>query len=55
MRAFVPDSSPPTRRRRAHLRIWVAAVAAAILLATLAATGTATAATAATMAADDRP
>jgi hypothetical protein len=48
MRAFVPDSSPPTRRRRAHLRIWVAAVAASILLATLAAT-------AATMAADDRP
>ena len=53
MRAFVPDSSPPTRRRRAPLRIWVAAVAASILLATLAATGTATAATAATMAADD--
>jgi hypothetical protein len=51
MRAFVPDSSPPTRRRKAHLRCWWAAVAASILLATLT-TGTATAARPATVADD---
>jgi hypothetical protein len=52
MRAYVPDSSPSTRRRQAHRRRWLAAVAASILLATLT-TGTATAARPAAMAADD--
>jgi hypothetical protein len=52
MRAYVPDSSPSTRRRQAHRRSWLAAVAASILLATLT-TGTATAARPAAMAADD--
>jgi hypothetical protein len=52
MRAFLQGSSSSTRRRKAHLRSWLAALAAAILLATLA-TGTATAATGATAASDD--
>ena len=52
MRAYVPDSSPSTRRGQAHRRRWLAAVAASILLATLT-TGTATAARPAAMAADD--
>jgi hypothetical protein len=52
MRALLQGSSSSTSRRKAHLRSWLAAVAAAILLATLA-SGAATAATPTTMAADD--
>jgi hypothetical protein len=52
LRAFLRDSSPPTRRWCAHSRAWLAAFAAAVLLATLA-TGTATAATGATATSDD--
>jgi hypothetical protein len=48
MRVFHQDSSSSTRRRKAHLRSWLAAVAAAILLAALA-SGPATAATDTTM------
>jgi hypothetical protein len=52
MRALVQGSSSSIRRRKAHARSWLAALAAAVLLATLT-TGTATAATAATAASDD--
>jgi hypothetical protein len=52
MRAFLQDSSPSTRRRKAHLPSWLATVAAAVLLATLV-TGTADAATTTTMASGD--
>jgi hypothetical protein len=52
MRALLQGSSSSTSRRKAHLRSWLAAVAAAILLATLAGDA-ATAATPTTMAADD--
>jgi hypothetical protein len=52
MRALLQGFSSSTSRRKAHLRSWLAAVAAAILLATLA-SGAATAATPTTMAADD--
>jgi hypothetical protein len=48
MRVFLKDSSSSTRRRKAHLRNWLAAFAAAVLLAALA-SGPATAATARTM------
>jgi hypothetical protein len=49
MRVFFTDSSSSsTRRRKAHLRSWPAAFAAAVLLAALA-SGPATAATATTM------
>jgi hypothetical protein len=52
MRALLQGSSSSTSRRKAHLRSWLAGVAAAILLATLTG-GAATAATPTTMAADD--
>jgi heme A synthase len=53
MRASIQGSSTSsTRRRTAHLRCWLAAFAATVLLATLA-TGTATAATEASTATDD--
>ena len=48
MRVFLKDSFSSTRRRKAHLRSWLAAFAAAVLLAALA-SGPATAATATTM------
>jgi hypothetical protein len=52
MRAFHPDSSSSTRRRKAQFPSWLAAFTAAVLLAALT-SGPATAATSTTMAAGD--
>jgi hypothetical protein len=52
MRVFHQDSSSSTRRRKAQLPSWLAALTAAVLLAALT-SGTATAATPTTMAAGD--